>query len=155
MNEDFKLLVADMKDIEELYQLQLLAFESEAEMIGSRKIPALQESKEAYRSDFMNWCVLKLINRSSKIIGAIRYREVNNKIEIGRVMIHPNYRKQGLAQYLLREIDQNYPNKNKELYTCAKSWINIALYQKMGYIPYQELAGDDGLIYVYFHKASL
>lgn len=43
---------AKLSDIEELYALQLLAFESEAEMIGSRSVPALMESFEQARDDF-------------------------------------------------------------------------------------------------------
>lgn len=36
-----KIVRAKEEDISELYKLQLLAFESEAEMIGSRDVPAL------------------------------------------------------------------------------------------------------------------
>ena len=62
---------ATEKDIEELYDLQLRAFESEAEMIGSRNIPALTQEKVF------------------------------------------------------------------ELYTCTKSYININLYEKIGYRTYK------------------
>ena len=49
---------AKEKDIKELYDLQLRAFESEAEMINSRNVPALMESYEENRADFINWTVL-------------------------------------------------------------------------------------------------
>ena len=42
--------IAKEKDIRELFDLQLRAFESEAEMIGSRNVPALMESLEENRS---------------------------------------------------------------------------------------------------------
>ena len=45
---------AKQNDINELYELQLLAFESEAEMIGSRAVPALLESYEEAVLDFEN-----------------------------------------------------------------------------------------------------
>ena len=41
--------IAKEKDIRELFDLQLRAFESEAEMIGSRNVPALMESLEENR----------------------------------------------------------------------------------------------------------
>ena len=44
MNSDYE--IAKEKDIRELFDLQLRAFESEAEMIGSRNVPALMESFE-------------------------------------------------------------------------------------------------------------
>ena len=49
---------ATRKDIKELYDLQLRAFESEAEMIGSRNVPALMETYEHSCEDFDNWSVL-------------------------------------------------------------------------------------------------
>ncbi len=41
-----KILQAVAADTVELYKLQLLAFESEAEMIGSRSVPALMKTEE-------------------------------------------------------------------------------------------------------------
>ena len=43
-----KIIQAETKDISALYQLQLIAFESEAEMIGSRDVPALLETQEEH-----------------------------------------------------------------------------------------------------------
>ena len=48
-----KIIHAEITDIPMLYQLQLIAFESEAEMIGSRDVPALQETEEN-QLDFLN-----------------------------------------------------------------------------------------------------
>ena len=66
---------AKEKDIKELYDLQLRAFESEAEMINSRNVPALMESYEENRADFINWTVLIKRDDSGKIIGAVRCRD--------------------------------------------------------------------------------
>lgn len=66
-----RIIKAETKDISELYRLQLLAFESESEMIGSREVPALQETAEENRVDFENWNTLKLENDDGKIIGAV------------------------------------------------------------------------------------
>ena len=147
-----KIIPAEIKDISELYQLQLLAFESEAEMIGSRDVPALQETAESHRADFTNWNTLKLVDDADRIIGSIRYRQENDFIDVGRLMVHPDYRRCGLAQKLLSEIDVLCPEKVKELYTCTKSWSNIRLYEKMGYKAYKECKEDSGLSFVYMRK---
>ena len=147
-----KIIPAEIKDIPVLYQLQLLAFESEAKMIGSRDVPALQETEEENRIDFENWNTLKLENDDSKIIGAIRYRQCDGFIDVGRLMIHPDYRHHGLAQKLLSEVDCLYPKEIKELYTCTKSWSNIRLYEKMGYKPYKEHMDASGLSFVHMRK---
>ncbi|WP_267202726.1 GNAT family N-acetyltransferase [Limosilactobacillus kribbianus] len=146
-----KLERAATADIHELYQLQLLAFESEAEMIGSRDVPALQETEAESAADFTNWIVLKLVS-NNRIIGAIRYRTRGKKVEVGRVMVHPGYRRRGLAQRLLKTINEKYPDQVRELYTCTKSWKNIALYKKMGYHPVKEVTEDSGLSFVYMQK---
>ena len=49
--------IAKEKDIRELFDLQLRAFESEAEMIGSRNVPALMESLEESRISGIGQCL--------------------------------------------------------------------------------------------------
>ena len=147
-----KVILAEITDIPKLYQLQLIAFESEAEMIGSRDVPALQETEEENRLDFKNWNTLKLENDDSKIIGSIRYRKSDGYIDVGRLMVHPDYRYRGLAQILLSEVDHLCPREIKELYTCTKSWSNIQLYEKMGYKLYKEHTDASGLSFVHMRK---
>ena len=122
--------IAKEKDIGELFDLQLRAFESEAEMIGSRNVPALMESLEENREDFRNWTVLVKRNDEGRIIGAVRFREESDHIEIG-------------------ELTQA---KTFELYTCTKSYININLYEKLGYRIYKEEQGDRDLSFAYMRK---
>lgn len=148
-----KILQATPTDIDELYALQLLAFESEAKMIGSRDVPALQETKNDHTKDFSHWVTLKLVNETGHIIGSIRYRTNQDIIEVGRLMVHPAYRRQGLAQQLLTAVDQRCRGKIKELYTCTKSWTNILLYQKVGYTPVAEHPEPSGLSFVYMRKS--
>ena len=50
-----KIIQADRNDIPELYRLQLLAFESEAEMIGSRDVPALHLIDEVANPGVSGW----------------------------------------------------------------------------------------------------
>ena len=147
-----KLIHATVQDIPALYDLQLLAFESEAEMIGSRDVPALMESREHHREDFPNWITMKLVKEDGEMVGAIRYRPDGDIIDVGRLMVHPDYRRQGLAQRMLAEVDRACPDTVRELYTCTKSWINIRLYDKMGYVPVKEVTEPSGLSFVYMRK---
>lgn len=147
-----RILKANKNDISELYALQLLSFESEASMIGSRQVPALLETEDENAADFANWDTLKLVDDNGKIIGAIRSKRNNGIIEIGRLMVHPDHRRRGLAQFMLSEIDKAYPSDIKELYTCTKSRINIRLYEKMGYKAYKEHTEESGLSFVYMRK---
>lgn len=67
-------------------------------------------------------------------------------------MVHPEYRKQCLAQKLLEFVDEECKPKRRALYTCTKSWINIKLYTKMGYKPIKEEQDETGLSFVYMEK---
>ena len=142
---------AEQSDVRELYSLQQLAFKTEAAMIGSDSVPALLETAEENAADFNHWTTLKLMD-GNNIIGSIRYRPSAGKVEVGRLMIHPDYRRQGLAQKMLKTMDQECPGKVKELYTCTKSWTNIKLYRKMGYRPTKEVTEKSGLSFVYMDK---
>lgn len=147
-----KIIQAGRNDIVELYHLQLLSFESEAEMIGSREVPALQETQEQFTQDFKHWITLKMVNDDGTIVGAVRYRAAEEVVEVGRLMVHPRYRNRGLARQLLSAVDEACPAETKELYTCTKSWINIRLYEKMGYKRFKEHREDNGLSFVYMRK---
>ena len=103
--------IAKEKDIRELFDLQLRAFESEAEMIGSRNVPALMESLEENR-----------------------------------------YRNRGVAIGLMTAVEELTQAKTFELYTCTKSYININLYEKLGYRIYKEEQGDRDLSFAYMRK---
>lgn len=144
--------IAKEKDIRELFDLQLRAFESEAEMIGSRNVPALMESLEENRADFRNWTVLVKRNDEGRIIGAVRFREESDHIEIGRVMVAQEYRNRGVAIGLMTAVEELTQAKTFELYTCTKSYININLYEKLGYRIYKEEQGDRDLSFAYMRK---
>ena len=125
--------IACREDAEELYALQLRAFESEAEMIGSRNVPALMETYEHSLADFHNWTVLLKRDDSGKIIGAVRYKRVDGHIDVGRLMVAPERRNRGVASDLLRAVEEMTGESTFELYTCTKSYSNIRLYERIGY----------------------
>ena len=147
-----KIVKATESDILELYRLQLLTFESEAEMIGCRLIPALMESEADYSGTFNQWHIYKMVDDAGKIIGGIRYQYDDGVVEVGRLMVHPDYRQQGLARKLLVFVDEQCSQDRRVLYTCTKSWINIKLYTKMGYKAVREIQDETGLSFVYMEK---
>lgn len=144
--------IAEEKDIRELFDLQLRAFESEAEMTGSRNIPALMESYEENRADFRNWTVLVKRDDQNRIIGAVRFRNEGDHIEIGRVMVDQEFRNRGIASGLLTAVEELTQADVFELYTCTKSYVNINLYEKLGYEIYKVEQSDRDLSFAYMRK---
>ena len=78
-----KIVKATESDVLDLYRLQLLTFESEAEMIGSRMVPALMESEEEFKATFTQWHTYKLVDDGGRIIGGIRYQYDDGVVEVG------------------------------------------------------------------------
>ena len=117
-----KIVKATESDVLDLYRLQLLTFESEAEMIGSRMVPALMESEEDYRGTFNQWHTYKMVDDAGKIIGGIRYQYDAGVVEVGRLMVHPDYRQQGLARKLLAFVDEQCSQDRRVLYTCTDQY---------------------------------
>ncbi len=143
---------AEEKDLKELLELQYLAFQSEAEMIGSTDLPALKQTYEGMVEDFHKGIILKMLNEDGKIIGSVRAFEQGESVEVARLMVHPDYRRKGLATLLLEEIEQYFPGKRLELYTCTRSLCNIVLYERVGYMQYKTVSGDSELDFAYFEK---
>ena len=143
---------AEEKDIRELYDLQLRAFESEAEMIGSRNVPALMETREENRRDFRHWTVLLRRDEAGAIVGAVRFRKEGDHVEIGRLMVAPEYRNRGVATGLMGAVEELTRESRFELYTCTRSYININLYEKLGYRVFREEQGEKDLAFAYMRK---
>ena len=53
---------------------------------------------------------------------------------------------------MIKEVDKMFPDKPKELYSCTKSWINIRLYEKMGFKAFREVTEKGGVSFVYMRK---
>lgn len=143
---------AARKDIGELFDLQRRAFESEAEMIGSRDIPALKETFEHSCEDFDNWTVLVRRDDSGRIVGAVRFREVGGHIDIGRLMTARDCRNQGIASGLMRAVEEVTKADTFELFTSSRSYSNIRLYEELGYRTYMQRQGPEDFAFVYMRK---
>ena len=70
------ILKAEQKDLQEILELQYLAYQSEAALFGSKDIPPLKETIEELNEEFNKGVVLKLVE-DDKIIGSVRAYEKN------------------------------------------------------------------------------
>jgi len=123
---------AKIEDAEEILVLQKLAFQSEAELYNDYEIPPLMETLEEIKAHFRSHIILKAL-LNGKIIGTVRAGEENGVCHISRLAVHPERRNQGIGASLLVEIEKYYKCRRFKLFTGAKSYNNIHLYQKYGY----------------------
>ena len=142
---------ADLEDLQEILQLQYLSYQSEAALFGSRDIPPLKQTLDEVIAEYKNGIVLKMTD-DDVIVGSIRAKERNGTVYIGKLMVHPDYRRNGYGTKLLTEIEKYFPDKRYELFTSTRSTDNIRLYQNLGYKIFDSKAITDELQFVYMEK---
>ena len=142
---------AGLEDLQEILQLQYLSYQSEAALFGSRDIPPLKQTLDEVIAEYNNGIVLKMTD-DDVIVGSIRAKERNGTVYIGKLMVHPDYRRNGYGRSLLTEIEKYFPNKRYELFTSTRSTGNIRLYQNLGYKMFDRKAITDELQFVYMEK---
>ena len=143
---------AEYKDLQEILTLQYLAYQSEAELFGSKDIPPLKQTLDEVIEEFNTGIILKLTDENGTIIGSVRATEKNGTVYIGKLMVHPDHRGKGYGTKLLSEIENGYPDKRFELFTSTRSVDNIRLYEKVGYKIFDRKPVDDELVFVYMEK---
>ena len=79
---------AKYKDLQEILNLQYLAYQSEAELFGSKDIPPLKQTLNEVIEEFNNGIILKLTDENGSIIGSVRATEKNGTVYIGKLMVY-------------------------------------------------------------------
>lgn len=124
---------AQIEDAEEILELQKLAYQSEAVIYNDWSIPPLTETFYEIREEFSKCTFLKQ-TASGKIIGSVRAVVNDNRCNIGRLIVHPDFQGRGIGTKLILTVEREFPNvKRFELFTGSKSDRNIHLYEKLGY----------------------
>lgn len=143
---------AEEKDLQEILELQYLAYQSEAALFGTRDIPPLKQTLDEVREEYKNGLILKMTDEDGRIIGSVRAHENEGTLYIGKLMVYPGYRRKGYATRLLTEIENRYPDDRYELFTSTRSLDNIRLYQKLGYRMFAHKRISDELEFVYMEN---
>ena len=121
-----QIVKAEYNDLTEILNLQYLAYQSEADLFGTRDIPPLKQTLDEVIEEYNQGIILKLIDENNLIIGSIRAKEKDGTVYIGKLMVHPDYRCKGYGSRMLNEIEAYFPETRYELFTSTRSIdINI------------------------------
>ena len=140
MNKRILINNAELCDAEALLNLQRLAFRTEAELYDDWQIAPLTESLDTLLAELKKNVVIKAIHRDSeRLVGSVRARLEGEVCYIGRLSVHPDFRNYGIGTVLMNEIEGRFPvAKRFELFTGYRSFGNLRLYARLGYIRHEE-----------------
>lgn len=144
---------ANSQDLEEILKLQYLAYQSEAELVGSRDIQSLRQSLPEVEEEFQRGMILKAVGDGGCIVGSVRGRLQGDTLHIGKLFVHPEFRGRGLGARLLQEMEQRYPGVCYELFTSSLSGTNLGMYQRRGYVEIRRERAVPGMEMVFLRKA--
>lgn len=132
--DDIVITKASVKDAEEIFRLQRLAYISEAEIINDFTIPPLVQTLKETLVDYKTNTVLKAVS-GGKIVGSVRGElKEDGSVYIGKLMVNPDIQNQGLGARLMNAIEAGFPGVKKFwLFTGQQSQRNLYLYHKLGY----------------------
>ncbi len=142
-NTEIQIEPARLADVQEILLLQKQAFITEAEWHGNYDIEPLRQTVESLRADFDSHCFLKAVC-GGRIVGSVKYRALDDRVWVGKLMVDTNYRGRGLGRKLLAEVERINPETARfQLVTAACSHHNIRLYESVGYRVTREYADDE------------
>lgn len=146
------IMKAKPHDFEEILILQRKAYRSEAELYDDFTIPPMTETVKEFLKVSDKTLMLKA-EISGKIVGSIRATEEDGIINVGRLIVDPDYQGKGIGTTLLLEIEKYFRDATLfELFTGIKSYSNIRLYEKNGYMEHRREQLSDKVTLVYFRK---
>lgn len=144
--------VASLDDGDKILQLQKLAYASEAELYQDWSLPPLTQTLASLAQEFSTSTILKAVINNN-IVGSVRARYTDKTCHIGRLIVHPNFQKQGIGSALLQKIEQAFAQaKTYELFTGSKSESNIRFYLSQGYSISHTKTISDRLALTYLTK---
>jgi len=146
------------EDLAEILNLQKLAYQSEAKLLNDYSIQPLTQTLIELQDEFNKYntgVILKLINdEDNRIIGSVRSHEGNDRVYIGKLIVHPDFQNRGFGTKLLKAVESYFENKTFELFTSGKSEKNISIYKKNGYKEFKREKGKNNLELIYLEKST-
>jgi len=149
-----KIEIATLKDLPEIMNLQLLAFQSVAEELDWPDAPNMHETLAHALEEFPHYTTLKLTDDYGNLIGSVRGKVDDDSLYIGRLMVLPEKQGQGYGSTLIREIERLMPHRRAWLNTCEQLKGNVRLYERHGFRVFGHERINDHLTRVFMEKLS-
>lgn len=130
---DISIIRAIPEDATEILALQKVAYQSEANLYDDWSIPPLTQTLSEIKAEFESKIFVKAVY-TDRIIGSVRAAHNSGTCLLGRLIVCPDYQRQGIGTLLIAEIESIFSYAERfELFTGTKSISNIQFYQRLGY----------------------
>ncbi|WP_455651396.1 GNAT family N-acetyltransferase [Phascolarctobacterium sp.] len=144
-----EILKAEEKDLEEILQVQYLAFNREAEAFNDFNIEPMTQTIDALKEEYKKYIFLKVVNAAGKIIASIRGYIENGTSYIGKTLVHPEYQGRGIGTGMIRKLEEINQASRYEINASVRCPENIKLYERLGYVRFKETQTENnGFIYL-------
>jgi ribosomal protein S18 acetylase RimI-like enzyme len=143
---------ATIEDAAAIFDLQRLAYQTEAAIYDDFSIPPLVETLDQLRDQFCSRGFLKAME-GGRLVGSVRAFQKDATCYVERLIVDPEHRNRGIGAALLRRIEAAYPAAARfQLFTGHKSINNLRLYERLGYRPFRRQPVNEKLTMVYLEK---
>ena len=143
---------AEKADLQQILDLQYLAYQSEAKLLNDFTIPPLKQTYAEVEQEFAKGIFLKAVDKNGKIIGSVRAWKEGDTAYIGKLIVQPEMQSQGIGTKLVEAIEQEFSCTRYEIFTSTKSVRTIRLYEHLGYTKFREQKISDKLTLVFLEK---
>ncbi|HAB59537.1 MAG TPA: GNAT family N-acetyltransferase, partial [Lachnospiraceae bacterium] len=99
------IIEARQKDLEEILQIQHLAFRKEAEDFDDFDIEPMTQTLEVLEEEFKTFLFLKAVNDEERIVGSIRGYIKDGTSYIGKTFVHPDYQGKGIGTEMIKHLE--------------------------------------------------
>jgi ribosomal protein S18 acetylase RimI-like enzyme len=135
----------------ELLTLQRAAYVSEAQLYDDVRLPALVQTLDDLVHELAASTRVAAV-AGTRLVGAVRTRERDGVLHIGRLVVAPDRQGQGIGTRLLLAAEQATGLPRATLFTGARSTANLRLYQRHGYVERSREQVRPGLELVHLVK---
>ncbi|MFG2877307.1 GNAT family N-acetyltransferase [Streptomyces sp. NPDC048337] len=147
---------AAAEDAEQIFKLQYLAFQREAELYGNYLIQPLTQSLDSLKGELATDTVL-VARLGDEVVGTVRGSvDEDGTGKIAKLCVHPRLQGHGLGARLLRAVEEALAGAGGttrfRLSTGHKSESNLRLYRNAGYTKVGGRTASDGVQLVILEK---
>ncbi|HEX9093943.1 MAG TPA: GNAT family N-acetyltransferase [Coriobacteriia bacterium] len=150
---DIRVVSALPGDARTILAIQRLAFAPAATRYSIPDLPPLVETREQVETAIRGSVVLKAVDATGRILGAVRGEDRDGCVYVGRLVVDPAEQRRGVATLLMTELEDRFPEARVfELFTGNVNEPGMGLYLKLGYTECRRESVTDLLEVVYLSK---